>query len=234
VTTGFAGFPPEAIQFLRGLKKNNRREWFQPRKDVYEQQVKAPMTELVSALNRELALFAPDYIADPKKAIFRIYRDTRFSADKTPYKTHTAAWFAPRGQGPGGAGLYFSVSADSIEIAGGVYHPERDVLLAVRTLIAEHHTELRRILKSPKVKKLLGDLQGGELTRVPKGFCAEHPAADLIKKKDWVLGQNLEPSLATSPELLPAIRDRFRAMGPFLEFMNRSMKPKKSSTDFLL
>jgi uncharacterized protein (TIGR02453 family) len=234
VTTGFAGFPPEAMKFLRDLKRNNRREWFQPRKEAYEQQVKAPMIELVTALNRELARFAPEYLNDPKKAIFRIYRDTRFSADKTPYKTHIAAWFARRGGRDGSAGLYFSVAADSIEVAGGVYHPQPDVLLAVRALIAEHHAELRRILKSPKIKKLLGDLRGDELTRVPKGFCAEHPAADLIKKKDWVLAQTLEPSLAISPDLFTAIRDRFRAMGPFLEFMNRSAKPKKPSADFLL
>ena len=234
MTTGFAGFPPEAMKFLRDLKKNNRREWFQPRKETYEQQVKAPMTELVTALNRELARFAPEYLNDPKKAIFRIYRDTRFSSDKTPYKTHIAAWFAKRGGRDGSAGLYFSVAADSIEVAGGVYHPQPDVLLAVRMLIAEHHAELRRVLKSSKIKKLLGDLRGDELTRVPKGFCADHPAADLIKKKDWVLAQTLDPSLATNPDLFPAIRDRFRAMAPFLAVLNRSAKPKKPSTDFLL
>ena len=231
--TGFGGFPPEAMKFLRDLKRNNRREWFQPRKEHYEQRVKAPMIELVEAVNRELARFAPEYVNDPKKAIFRIYRDTRFSADKTPYKTHIAAWFSARARG-GTAGLYFSVSADTVEIAGGVYHPEPDVLLAVRTLLAEHHAEMRRILKNPTVKKMLGDLQGDELTRVPKGFCADHPAADLIKKKDWVLGRSLDPSIATTPDLFPAIRDRFRAMGPFLAFLNRTARPKKPSADFLL
>ena len=90
---GFAGFPPEGITFLRSLKRHNTREWFQPRKEIYEEKVKGPMLELVTALMQRLADFAPDYLADPNKAIYRIYRDTRFSKDKTPYKTHIAAIF---------------------------------------------------------------------------------------------------------------------------------------------
>jgi uncharacterized protein (TIGR02453 family) len=87
----FIGFPPEALTFLRGLTRNNQREWFQPRKEIFETRVKEPMLALCDALNGEFAKFAPDYINDPKKAVFRIYRDTRFSHDKTPYKTHIAA-----------------------------------------------------------------------------------------------------------------------------------------------
>ena len=93
----FSGFPPETLKFLRALARNNRREWFQPRKETFETKVKAPMTELVEGINAELLAFAPDHITDPKKAIYRIYRDTRFSADKTPYKTHFAAIFPRRG-----------------------------------------------------------------------------------------------------------------------------------------
>ena len=89
--SGFAGFPPEAMEFLRGLARNNRREWFLPRKAVYETSVKQPMRELVTALNQALAGFAPEYATDPEKAIFRIYRDVRFSKDKKPYKEHIAA-----------------------------------------------------------------------------------------------------------------------------------------------
>ncbi len=109
--TAFAGFPPEMIRFFRSLKRNNRREWFQPRKHLFEQHVKAPMLELVGAINTELAKFAPEYVTEPKSAIFRIYRDTRFSADKTPYKTHVAASFSRRGgERLGTGGFYFSVS----------------------------------------------------------------------------------------------------------------------------
>ena len=89
----FRGFSPEAISFLRALKRNNRREWFQPRKEKYEALIKAPMLEFVGCMNEELARFAPAYVTPPAKAVYRIYRDTRFSPDKTPYKTHIAAIF---------------------------------------------------------------------------------------------------------------------------------------------
>ena len=96
--TGFSGFPEAGMQFFRGLKRNNRREWFQSRKHVYDAQLKAPMVELVTALTAEMMRFAPDHVADPAKAIYRIYRDTRFGKDKTPYKTHIAAIFPRRGR----------------------------------------------------------------------------------------------------------------------------------------
>src|ERR1700681_2927743 len=114
----FGGFPQAGMQVFRGLKRNNRREWFQPRKHVYDEQLKAPMVDLVTAVTAEMMRFAPDYVADPAKALYRIYRDTRFSKDKTPYKTHIAAIFPRRGLAKhGGAGLYFSVSPDEIEVA---------------------------------------------------------------------------------------------------------------------
>src|SRR5258708_12566543 len=117
----FPGFRPEAIRFLRALKKNNRREWFQPRKEQYETQVKAPMLELVAALNADFAKYAPEFITDPKKAVFRIYRDVRFSADKRPYKTNIAASFGRRGF-EGGA-LYFTLSGHKSEVPPAVSHP---------------------------------------------------------------------------------------------------------------
>src|SRR5262249_9955984 len=182
------------------------------------------MEELVAALNGELVRFAPEHVTDAKKAIFRIYRDTRFSADKTPYKTHIAAAFSRRGPGLVSAGgFYFSVSNDQVEIAGGIYHPLPETMLLVRTYIAAHHQELRRILADRKTRKLLGDLQGDELTRAPRGFDPEHPALDLIKKKDWILDVSLDPGIATTPRLYTEILDRFRAMAPFIQFLNRPL-----------
>jgi uncharacterized protein (TIGR02453 family) len=118
----FPGFPPEALTFFRGIARNNDRDWFLPRKEVFDSKVKAPMIALVEAINAEFGKFAPDYIADPKRAVYRIYRDTRFSPDKSPYKTHLAAVFARRGGDRGSApGFYFAISAQEIGIAGGVY-----------------------------------------------------------------------------------------------------------------
>ena len=234
MAAGFPGFPKEMTAFFRSLKRNNRREWFQPRKHVYEQYVKEPMIELVTALNHDFAKFAPEFVSDPKKAIFRIYRDTRFSSDKTPYKTHIAASFARRGgERLAAGGFYFSVSHDNIEVAGGIYHPEPETMLVIRNHIAEHHQELRRLLADRKVRRLLGDLQGAALTRAPKGFDPAHPAIQLIKMKDWILDTTLDPALGTSPRLYEELVDRFRAMTPLIEFLNRPLLAKKPAKDLL-
>src|SRR5438093_9814590 len=145
--TGFAGFPREAIAFFKELERHNRREWFQPRKQIYDEQVKAPMADLIRALTAEMMRFAPDYVTEPEKAIYRIYRDTRFSKDKTPYKTHIAAVFHRRGmEKESGGGLYFAVSPKEVEVAGGIYMPAPPTLLAVRTHLAEHHEEFRGLI----------------------------------------------------------------------------------------
>lgn len=231
--TGFPGFPPEMVQFFRSLKRNNRRDWFQPRKHLFEQHVKTPMLEFVSSLNADLAKFAPEYVTEPKKAIFRIYRDTRFSADKTPYKTHIAASFWRRGADHTGAGgFYFSVAHDQIEIAGGIWHPSPETMYLVRSHIAGNHAELRRILADKKSHKLAGGLQGDELTRAPKGFDSCHPALDLIKKKDWTRYVMLDASLATTGKLYGEVLGRFRAMAPFIEYLNRPLVGRKPPRNF--
>ena len=122
VNSAFPGFPQEGIDFFRKLQRNNRREWFQPRKAIFEEKLKLPMRDLVTALNQGMKSFAPEYITDPDKAIYRIHRDTRFSKDKTPYKDHFAASF-PRQGTPGGGGFYVSVSHKEVGIGGGIYMP---------------------------------------------------------------------------------------------------------------
>jgi uncharacterized protein (TIGR02453 family) len=225
----FPGFPPEALTFFRGLKRNNRREWFQPRKEIFESKIKEPMIRLVEEVNAELVKFAPDHVTDPKKAIYRIYRDTRFSSDKTPYKTHIAAMFPRRGLNrTTGAGLYFAVSLEGVEIAGGSYMPDPETLRAIRNWLAEHHREFRKAARAPA--KLMGELQGSSLTRVPKGFDPEHPAADLIKKKQWYYGVELDTRLALSPKLLPEIVTRFRAMKTVVEMLNAPLAARRAGT----
>jgi len=234
VRSAFAGFPPEMVKFFHSLKRNNRREWFQPRKHLFEQHVKTPMLDLAGAINAELAKFAPAYVTEPKSAIFRIYRDTRFSADKTPYKTHVAASFSRRGgERMGMGGFYFSISNEEIEVAAGIWHPERDVTLAVRNHIAGTHQELQRLLADKKSRKLAGELQGATLSRSPKGFDPEHPAAEFIKMKDWILDVRLDAAMATTPQLHVAIVERFRAMTPLLEYLNRPLLARKPARDLL-
>src|SRR5450432_53222 len=136
----FPGFSPEAMQFLGALKRNNDREWFQPRKERYEALWKTPMTNLVEALHREMAKFAPEYVQDPSKAVARIYRDTRFRKDKTPYKTHVSAVLRRRGLSKNGsAQFYFHIDPKEVVMAGGCYMPGPGELRAIRLYLAEHH-----------------------------------------------------------------------------------------------
>ena len=212
-------FPPEGIAFLKNLARNNRREWFQPRKEIFETKLKEPMAALVEAINKELFRFAPDYVTDPKKAIYRIYRDTRFSADKSPYKTHIAAVFPRRGlDRQAGAGFYFHVSTKSVGVAAGAYMPGPEQLLAVRTWMAANHEQFRKAARKPL--KVMGELQGGTLSRMPKGFDPAHPAGDLIRMKQWLYWKELDLKLATSPKLLQELVACFRASAPVIEILN--------------
>src|ERR1700761_7154534 len=127
-------FRPEAITFLRNLARHNDRDWFQPRKAQFEAELKEPMLAVVRRITDAMIDFAPDHMRPAEKALFRIYRDTRFSSDKRPYKTHTAAWWAQQSlqkqglQKTSGAGYYFHVSAKEVTIAAGAYMPEKEQL----------------------------------------------------------------------------------------------------------
>lgn len=219
---GFAGFPKGMVAFFKGLSKNNNRDWFQAHKDDFESNVKAPMTEMVEAINGELAKAAPAYVTDPKRAIYRIYRDTRFSKDKTPYKDHIGAIFTPAAASAKHAcgGLYFGVSHDTVEVAAGVYMPEAEQMLTIRTLLAERHAEFRKMTESKSFKSLMGELKGDRLTRVPKGFSADHPAAELLKQKSWHFYETLDPAIATTPQLFTEIKKRFLASIPVVDFLS--------------
>ncbi len=228
----FPGFPPEAMQFFRGLARNNNRDWFQPRKATFEEKVKQPMRELVESLNSAMQSFAPEYATDPAKAIYRIYRDTRFSKDKTPYKDHIGASFFRSGTGPHRyGGFYTHISHKEAAIGGGVYMPEPEVLLEIRQHIAENHKQLRKILAVPAVRRSLGDLHGEQLSRVPKGFLAAHPAADLLRFKSFFLYTTIDPEIATTPKFFGEVLARFRAMKPFLDFLTAPSVGKKMKID---
>jgi len=232
LATGFNGFPPEGIDFFRKLARNNRREWFQPRKAIFEQQVKEPMRRLVEEVNRSLSRFAPDYVTEPDKAIYRIYRDTRFSNDKTPYKDHIAASFHRQtGVAHGNGGYYFQVSHKSVGLGGGIYMPEPATLLAIRNHIAARHQDMRKILAGRAVKSLFGKLEGQQLSRVPKGFCAEHPAADLLRYKYFILWAELPADLATTPGIYSEIVRHFKVMVPFLNFLTEPLGRARRKID---
>src|SRR5258708_3172445 len=228
----FPGFSPDALTFLRALKRNNRRDWFQPRKEKYEALIKAPMLELAGCLNAEFARFAPDYITPPEKVVYRIYGGTRFSPDKPPYKTHIAAMF-PRHSAVKREGSVFYLHFTEKELLafGGVYGPDRDELLAYRGLIQEHYQELEEILRDKTLRRTTGGLQGAQLTRMPKGFPVDHPAESLLRQKQWYLECVLDLKLVTSPKLVPELAKRFEIMAPLVEFLNRPFAQKKKAKE---
>jgi uncharacterized protein (TIGR02453 family) len=224
----FNGFPPEAVKFLRALKKNNKREWFQPRKEQFDTNVRAPMEQLVESLNAEFLKFAPDHITDPKKAIYRIYRDTRFSSDKTPYKTHIAAIFPRRGTDRhSSAGFYFHLSPEHVGIACGLYSPGPDELHQERLWLMENYASFRKA--TSKMEKLMGKLQGQALKRTPKGFEPSHPADDLVRMKSWVFWVELEPELAETPQMQKELIQRFRAAAPVVEMLNQPLRSRRTA-----
>ena len=214
-------FPAEALRFLRALTRNNRREWFNAHRDDYEAYVRQPMTAIVDRLAVDFRAFAPELVASPKVSIYRIYRDTRFSDNKTPYKTHAAAVFPTRGLPKHqGAGVYFQISPEEVWIGGGMYMPQAPQLFAVREHIAGHLKQLRAIVESPGFRKHLGELGGDKLTRVPRGFAKGHPAAEYLKLKHFVAGAGFPPTLATSPAFYKTLLTVFRQVTPLTRFLN--------------
>lgn len=217
----FAGIPSEGIEFLRELKQNNDRDWFQPRKEVYDQQLKRPLLELCSAVNDELKAFAPDYRTEPKKAVYRIYRDTRFSNDKTPYKTHAAASFHHRTLGKHvAAGFYFHFSPTEFLVGGGLWQPGSKELLAIRQSISADPQALRSIIDSQPFRSLLGEMRGAKLKRAPKGFSTDDPALDLLLHKQFLAGAQLEPQLIVTPQAAAEIVRRLKAIAPLVDYLN--------------
>ena len=136
-----------------------------------------------------------------EKCLFRIYRDTRFSANKLPYKTHVAAWWSHQGlEKTSGAGYYFHVSPKEVIIAAGAYMPEKDQLAAIRHWLLDHHAEFRKLLQKPAVRKTFTEFEGNALTRPPKGFPGEHPGMDLIRCRQWGLAATLPTDEALKAE----------------------------------
>ena len=221
-------FGPEAVRFLRALKRNNKREWFQPRKEQYERDVRAPMQAVVEQLAIDMRSFAPEVVVDPKKAIFRIYRDTRFSHDKTPYKTHIAASFTWRGLPRWeGAGLYFQLSHEDVWIGGGLYDPPTPLLQKVREHIVDNHRRMRSIVESASFKRTIGRLDGQKLQRVPRGFDPEHPAAEYLRHRQFLAGRELPPSIASTPKFYPTLIETFKVIVPIVRFLNEPLKGER-------
>jgi uncharacterized protein (TIGR02453 family) len=229
VTNG-THFTAKTLSFLRSLKRNNDRDWFRERRDDYERHVRAPMVAVIEKLGHDLKDFAPELETAPKKCLYRVYRDTRFSEDKSPLKTHVAASFRRRGLPSGaGAGLYFEVAPGWVWIGGGFYAPETSHLVRIRERIAATHPELHRLAHAAAFRRAVGALDGERLTRVPRGFPRDHPAAEYLKYRSFLAGREFPAGLATSPAFYPTLVRTFRAIMPVVRFLNESLETDASS-----
>ncbi|MGD0911405.1 MAG: DUF2461 domain-containing protein [Terracidiphilus sp.] len=225
-------FRPEALKFLRTLARHNDREWFQPRKAQFEAELREPMLAVVRKITDAMIDFAPAFVRPAEKSVFRIYRDTRFSSDKRPYKTHVAAWWLHSGlEKTSGAGYYFSVSAKEVVIAAGSYMPDKDQLSQIRHWLLDHHVEFRKLLQSAKVRKHFNEFEGNALTRPPKGFACEHPGMDLIRCRQWGLAATLPAETALKADLAAIVVRHFKIAAPVVDALNTpiatAQAPKK-------
>ncbi len=217
-------FTPEAIAFLRALKRNNDREWFKARKERYETLLRAPMVALIERLAHDFATFAPDLVASPKLSLYRIYRDTRFSNNKAPLKTHVAAVFPCRGLARHqGAGLYLEVAPGWVWVGGGMYAPDTSQLHAVREHIAGNVRRLRVIVESPGFREAVGQLDGERLQRVPRGFPKDHEAAEYLKFRQFLAGREFPAAFASSPQFYRGVLQTFRHVAPLTHFLNEPL-----------
>jgi uncharacterized protein (TIGR02453 family) len=218
----FTGFQPEAIHFLLELSIHNDRAWFQPRKREYERLLKEPLEALCIDLGERFAARSIPLTAD-ERSPFRIYRDVRFSKDKSPYKTHLAASFALASDETDGAGHgvggYFHFEPDHCYIGGGMWHPERPRLEAWRSLVDREPRRVHAAIEDPGFVAAFGGVDGDRYVRVPAGFPADHAEADLLRLKDVTFGRGLSDDEALAPDLPDRLADAFAAATPVIRLL---------------
>ena len=221
----FEGFPVEGVEFMKRLKRNNNRPWFEKHKEEYESYIKLPMQSLIAALQPHFLRFAPEFDLNPKKSLFRIYRDIRFSNDKTPYKTHAAAHFVLRGKPKGveGSGYYLHIEPGQVFLGGGIYMPDGDQLKNIRRSIDANADRFLSILRSKKFISTFKQLEGEKLKRIPKGYDADHPMAEWLKQKQFFVWVEWPEASCRREEFINKVAAVYEAATPLVRFLNEAM-----------
>jgi uncharacterized protein (TIGR02453 family) len=233
-TRSFAGFRPAALSFLRALRKNNRREWFELNRDAFERDVKGPLKAFVEELDVRFATLAPEFVGDPKSSLFRIHRDIRFSKDKSPYKTHAAFWIFHRAPGrgvgqtvDGGAGFYFHLEPGASLVAAGLWMPPRPKLQRVRDAVADSPAAWEAVVLDKAFVRRFGGLNeddpGVMLKRLPRGYMPGHPAERWLRYNSFTVSRALADTDVLSPTLASVVMKDFTAMLPFTRWLNRAL-----------
>ena len=231
-------FTPATLSFFRGLARNNAKPWFEAHRADYEQAVVAPMRALIDEMDVRLARFAPEIPGHPKRSMFRIYRDIRFSKDKSPYKTNAGCWFWHRDADPrvgdnaegGGAGFYFHLQPGSSFTGAGIWMPPRPLLAKLRDAIAEDPRGFERVVKHPGFVRRFGGLDDDHtLKRMPRGFAETHPAARWLKYQSFVAGRALSDNQVTSPRLAALLQEDFSKLLPLVRWLNGTLGLKAAT-----
>ena len=219
-------FTSDLFQFLSDLKDNNDREWFQENKARYEAQARDPFLRLIADLRPGVELINPRIVVDPsptRGSMFRIYRDIRFSSDKSPYKTHMSAFFEhARSKGGADPGYYLHLQPGRCMVAAGLWHPEPRVAQKVRNAIVANPKRWREITGSRKAGAAYNPM-GDSLKRPPAGIDAGHPLIEDLKRKDFATSAPLAEKDVLGPNLVKVILTYFKATAPFIQFLSEAV-----------
>lgn len=214
----------ETLVFLKDLAGNNDREWFTTNKERYLA-AKADAERMAGALIRETAAFDPPVAGlAPRNCLFRIYRDVRFSKDKSPYKTHLGLWLSPSGRNSGGPGYYLHIEPGASFLAGGYWMPPADHLKAIRQEIDYNGAELRRLMASASFRKYFGEFdRESALKTAPQGYPKDHPEIELLRLKSFTLSHSFEDSLLTGPSAARRIAGIWKELFPLNRFLRAAV-----------
>ena len=222
----YSGFEPETVKFLSELKKNNNREWFNENKSRYEELVLDVALHFIQSMHDPLKEMAPHFTAIPKRmggSLMRVYRDTRFSKNKLPYKTNIGIQFRhEQAKSAHSPGYYVHVDPDDVFIGAGMWMPESQPLLAIRERIRDKSAEWTRA-KGDKAFARHFKLGGSSLTRPPRGFDKEHPMIEDIKRKSFIAVKNMTHVDALSPQFQRKVETAFKAATPYMQFLCKAV-----------
>ncbi|MEM7355813.1 MAG: DUF2461 domain-containing protein, partial [Acidobacteriota bacterium] len=217
---------PELFEFLRDLAENNNRDWFQANKARYENDVREPMLQLISDFASPLRQISRHFVADPRRSggsLFRIYRDTRFAKDKTPYKTNVAAQFRHRqGKDVHAPGFYLSLEPGTVHAGTGLWHPDSKSLKTIREAIVERPRAWKSAIGGTDFRQTF-EMYGDSLKRAPKGFDPEHPLIEDLRRKDFVGMKQFDEADAVRPDFSDRFADCCRKGAPLTRFLTQSL-----------
>jgi uncharacterized protein (TIGR02453 family) len=230
MANSFQGFPKEMFTFLEQLANNNNREWFNANKTRYKSEVVAPVMEFIDAIRPGLSDISPYYVADSRPhggSMFRIYKDTRFSRDKRPYKEHVGCQFRhSAGKDAHAPGFYVHLSPNEVFFGAGIWRPPNPILDKVRTAIVEKPTKWATVINDKAIQKHFGGITGDGLKRPPRGYPADHPYIEDLKRKSFIAMHQADPQLVMTPRFIAEVEKSFSIASPLVAFVTNALELK--------